>query len=68
MKKTVSIAVASGVAACLLLCFPDPANAGYLDPGSGSSLVQGVIAFVAAVRRCWNRLTGLFSGTKGRKF
>lgn len=53
-----------GLVVCLSLCFPDPAHAGYLDPGSGSSLVQGIIAVVAAVKRFWKRLTGLFGGKK----
>lgn len=63
MKKTLPIAAASGLAVCLFLCFPDPAHAGYLDPGSGSSLVQGLIAFVAALKRCWRRLLHPFSGS-----
>lgn len=47
------------LAACFLLGAPDAAHAGYLDPGSGSTLVQGIVAAVAAVKRFWNGLLGL---------
>lgn len=48
------------LAACILLAAPDAAHAGYLDPGSGSTLVQGIVAAVAAVKRFWNGLLGIF--------
>ena len=34
-----------------LLCLPGTAHAGYLDPGSGSILVQSIIAALAAFGR-----------------
>ena len=43
---------------CVEVLGPDNANAGYLDPASGSSLIQGIIAAVAAVRRFFFRLIG----------
>lgn len=43
-----------------ILCFPETAQAGYLDPGSGSTLVQGIIAAIAAVKRFWGNILGLF--------
>ncbi len=51
-------------AICCCLFFPDSAQAGYLDPGSGSSLVQGIIAVAAAFRRFWAKLANLFFGKK----
>jgi len=47
-----------------LLIFPDIAHAGYLDPGSGSTLVQGIIAGIAAIKRFWRKLIGIFTGKK----
>lgn len=43
---------------CAGLLGADNANAGYLDPASGSSLVQGIIAAMAALRRFLFRLVG----------
>lgn len=49
--------------ACMFVFFlPDTAHAGYLDPGSGSTLVQGIIAIIATFKRIWNNL---LSGVKG---
>jgi len=45
----------------LQFCLPDPANAGYLDPGSGSILVQGIIATCAFFGRIVARLKSLCS-------
>jgi len=43
-----------------VLLLPDIAHAGYLDPGSGSTLVQGIIAFIATFKRVWiNLLSGI---------
>lgn len=52
------------LAVTLCLVCPEPAHAGYLDPGSGSTLVQGIIAAIAACKRFWQRLTGIFRGKK----
>ena len=41
----------------------------YLDPGTGSMIVQGILAAVAAVGVSagifWKKLKGLFGGRKG---
>lgn len=38
------------------LAAPDSANAGYLDPGSGSTIVQVIIGAVAALKRWWRKV------------
>lgn len=43
-------------ATSLLILSPENAHAGYLDPGSGSTLVQGIIAIMGAIQRFWNAL------------
>ncbi len=55
----------NSVELCLLIlvvwcCFPADANAGYLDPGSGSTLVQGVVAILAVVGRVRAKIRGFF--------
>lgn len=45
----------------LFLAFPDQAHAGYLDPGSGSTLAQVIIAAAAGIRRFWAMLLAPFS-------
>ncbi len=42
---------------CLL---PTDAVAGYLDPGSGSTLVQGIIAFFASISRFLRKIGSFF--------
>ena len=42
------------------ICLPDPAQAGYLDPGRGSILVQGIIAACAFFGRIVDRIKNLF--------
>ena len=48
-----------------IVCFVPDANA-YLDPGSGSYLVQMIIAGVlggfAAIKLYWNRIVNFFRG------
>ena len=39
-----------------ILLTPDTALAGYLDPGSGSTLVQAIIASIAAIKNFWTKL------------
>lgn len=41
----------------MILLMPDIAHAGYLDPGSGSTLVQAIIASIAAVKNFWSKVT-----------
>ena len=48
----------------LVFFFPSTSHAGYLDPGSGSTLVQGIIAVIAAAKRFWRKLIGIFTGKK----
>lgn len=43
---------------------PDIAQAGYLDHGAGSSLVQGIIATIATVKRFFTKITSIFKGNK----
>jgi hypothetical protein len=55
---------------CLLVACWSPAHA-YLDPGTGSVIIQGVIATIAAVgvvaRLYWHRLTRFFGTKKEEK-
>ena len=49
----------------VLILLPTPAFA-YLDPGSGSFVIQGIIAVVVgagfAVKMFWHRIKSLFPG------
>ena len=51
----------------ILLVFPEPVFA-YIDPGSGSMILQLLLAGVAglgmAVKLYWRRITGIFRRTK----
>ncbi|MDL2316906.1 hypothetical protein LJC59_07500, partial [Desulfovibrio sp. OttesenSCG-928-A18] len=51
----------------VVACFiPDTAHAGYLDPGSGSILVQGILAVLAFFGRLKAKVKALFGfDTKG---
>lgn len=53
----------------LLLAMPSPAHA-YLDPGSGSMLVQALLGGIAGVavlvKIYWRRIVGRFRGGKPR--
>ena len=48
----------------ILCLLPIDAQAGCLDPGSGSTLVQGIIAFFAAVSRFFRKIASFFTGRK----
>ncbi len=63
-NKNYRFIVLSLLFVAILILFPDTAHAGYLDPGSGSTLVQGIIAAIAAVKRFWRKITGIFTGKK----
>lgn len=55
---------------CLLvagLLLPETANAGYLDPGSGSILVQGIVATIAFFGRIKRKFAGLFTRSSAKK-
>ena len=64
--RTASKPLASAALALAAILLAPPADA-YLDPGTGSIVVQGVIAAIAAgavaLRLYWKRLKSLF----GRK-
>lgn len=47
---------------CIFCLMPGQALAGYLDPGSGSTLVQGLIAVFAAIGRFFHKIGSLFKG------
>ena len=56
------------LAIMVLAFWPEPVHA-YLDPGTGSMLVQGLIAVVAAaaetVRVYWQRIQAMFGKAPG---
>lgn len=65
MKKSVimlSCAVFFGV----VVLAPDCANAGYLDPGSGSTAVQWIIAAIASLGKMKRVCINAFSKVTGR--
>ena len=45
--------------------FPDPAYATYIDPGTGSLILQSIFGVIAGglivLKLYWNRLNGFFS-------
>ncbi len=51
--------------AAMLCAIPEPAYAGYLDSGTGSTLVQGIIAIVAAFKRLVKKMFGLIRSDSG---
>ncbi|MBQ4133102.1 MAG: hypothetical protein IJD04_05140 [Desulfovibrionaceae bacterium] len=51
----------AGVFVGLLLLLPGDAHAaGYLDPGSGSTIAQGVIAVLAGISRFFRKIKSFF--------
>lgn len=61
-----SLAFACVVVAFTLFALPETARAGYLDPGSGSTAVQWIIAGVAALGRLKRNISGAVSKVFGR--
>ncbi|MCL6430639.1 MAG: hypothetical protein K6V36_07215 [Anaerolineae bacterium] len=59
MSRLQSIASSFFVCACVLLAFPPPAYA-YLDPGTGSLIVQllvaGLLGVALTIRLFWRRI------------
>ena len=57
------------VLCCVVAVYAAPAHA-YLDPGTGSLLIQGIIASIAAAaavaRLYWHRIIGLFRSKKSQ--
>jgi len=52
MICTIALAIA------LVFFAPGYAHAGYLDPGSGSTLAQAITAFMAGISRFFRKLFG----------
>lgn len=69
MKKfsLLSVLPACACILCLLLLCAEDAHAGYLDPGSGSTLVQAIIAVIAACKRVWSGFCSGLACLFGRK-
>ncbi|HPF69645.1 MAG TPA: hypothetical protein PLQ13_03150 [Candidatus Krumholzibacteria bacterium] len=61
--------LALAVAALLPTLAPAPAHA-YIDPGTGSFVIQGIIAAVVgagvALKMFWGRITGAVTGKKAK--
>ncbi|WP_165176331.1 hypothetical protein [Desulfovibrio sp. ZJ369] len=64
-NKNYQFLILSLLFVAILILSPDTAHAGYLDPGSGSTLVQGIIAAIAAIKRFWRKIIGIFTSKKG---
>lgn len=60
MPKTLFALVTLCLTALLTVGLPDQAHA-YLDSGSGSTLVQWIVAAIAGIKRFWSRITGMFA-------
>ena len=69
MKRVLNLKVLIGLIAALFLIFGaiQPAHA-YLDPGSGSAILQGIIAGFVAIgvvaKLYWHRLLKMFGFRK----
>lgn len=63
-----NLATTFGVAAVILVVFAEPAFA-YIDPGTGSMILQGIIGGVAGglfiLRTYWAKIVAIFSGSRG---
>lgn len=54
MQKCLVAASVVFLAAVVAIAFPENAQAGYIDSGSGSALVQVLIAAAAGVGKLWH--------------
>ena len=67
MNDSMRIARGTLLLALLILCFPRPLAA-YLDPGSGSFLLQvlvaGLLGASFAVKRFWGSIKSYFRGSE----
>ena len=55
------------IVAGLILLLPNAAHAaGYLDPGSGSTIAQGIIAVVAVISRFFRKVKSFFVKSERR--
>jgi len=72
MRRTTLTSTAGfiGTLCLLVLMIPDTAHA-YLDPGTGSAILQGVLvvlaAFIIVLRQYWHRLLSLLGSRKKSK-
>jgi len=64
-KKQMMVAACFS-AICVALFLPEQAHAGYLDPGSGSTAVQWIIAGIAVAGRLKRRVFDTVSKVFGR--
>jgi hypothetical protein len=57
----------SGLILILILMFPTPAEARYLDPTTGSMVLQivvgGILAGMATIKLSWKRIKSFFQRT-----
>ena len=55
----------------VIACFISAPAYAYLDPGSGSIILQGLLAAIAgalaAIKLYWNKLKGFFQSLAGKK-
>jgi len=63
-KNTKVLSTVGMVGAVLLLGFPIPAKALYVDPGTGSMILQvmagGLLVLITTTKLYWKRLRSLF--------
>lgn len=65
-QKRYVITLACIFSVCTILCAPQLAHAGYLDPGSGSTAVQWIIAGIVATGKLKRRIFDTISRIFGR--
>ena len=69
MRKKPNWAVLCAVLLCVLVLFPPSAHA-YIDPGTGSYIIQIAIAGVAAgafaIKMFWRKIRALFSSNRAQ--
>ena len=70
MRNSRDVGACAGFMLILLLVFARPAQA-YIDPGTGSFLLQiligGILGSLLAIKVFWRRITGFLSGLFSRK-
>ncbi|HEV8454252.1 MAG TPA: hypothetical protein VGQ24_05150 [Gemmatimonadales bacterium] len=67
--RVLPIRVVRGIGVLLvILLLPPPLHAQYLDPGSGSILIQvllgGVVGLAAILKLYWHKIRGILPGAK----
>ena len=70
MRASQRFGICAGFMLILLLVFARPAY-GYIDPGTGSFLLQiligSALGSLLVIKMFWRRITGFFAGLFGRK-